>query len=294
MKRKTLAHEFLDIERECGFEVDQSCYKTIDDLLEKASERINIEDDPRNILSSIGGFLKEEDFRIKNNGLLSDSLQTKIIDCKLSVLYYSIAERLGLGDKLSLVLAPKHVFVRWNDGENTFNWDATINAEVSDEEYKSRCNIHEQSVIKDVYLRSLTRELSKAIAYDTCGCVKYGKGDLDGAIACHEKAIRLNPMHVRSYCYKGFSEGKKGNYESAFAHLAIAMRLDPNYARPYYYSGRLQVRLKDYQRAIVNLDKAIELNPDHPSPYYYRGQAKTMIRDSEAMKDFEMYKKLRK
>ncbi|GAI84053.1 unnamed protein product [marine sediment metagenome] len=35
---KTLAHEFLDIERERGFEIPQGCYDTLDDLLEKAKE----------------------------------------------------------------------------------------------------------------------------------------------------------------------------------------------------------------------------------------------------------------
>ena len=50
---KTLAHEFLDIEKEC-FEVPKSCYDTLDNIIAKAKKKINVNNGPRMILNSIG------------------------------------------------------------------------------------------------------------------------------------------------------------------------------------------------------------------------------------------------
>ena len=56
------------------------------------------------------------------------------MNCKgYSVLTHSICEKLGLSDNVSIVLAPGHAFVRFNDGKVKFNWDYRINREYSRE-----------------------------------------------------------------------------------------------------------------------------------------------------------------
>ncbi len=190
MKLKTLAHEFLDIEAE-DFEVPQSCYDTLDDVIAKAEESIDVEDEPEVVLESIGRVLEEYGFNPGENGKissLSHGLYTKEIDCKdYSVLYYSIGEKLGL--PLTIVQVPKHVFVRWSDGKRNIDWETTRNLKSSDKYYISGLNISDEATSKGVYLESLTREQVKSIIFNDSGCAKVEKKDFDGAIADFDRAI---------------------------------------------------------------------------------------------------------
>jgi tetratricopeptide (TPR) repeat protein len=272
---KTLAHEFLDIERECGFEVSQRSYQTLDDLLEKAKETIDVNADPRRILLTISEFLDKE---FRTNGGLSHSLAS---ECRgYAALSYSICERLGLSDKLSLVSAPSHVFVRWNDGKTKFNWNTKEKIEASDDRYRLGYNIHPNSIKNKVYLTELTREQSKAIAYDSCGVIKLKERDTDTAITCFDKAIKLNSKHVHSYCYRGHAKDRKRKYPEAIDDLNESIKLDPNYYRPYYYRGYIRLKQMKYAEANVDLTKSIELKPKHVKSYYYRADARLGIGDA--------------
>ena len=93
---KTLAHDFLDIERECGFEVDQEHCYTLDALLNAAKE-IDTNQRPEDILSDIAELLERCRFKYKVNGLFSHGLklrevdgeEARWIDCKhYSLLYH--------------------------------------------------------------------------------------------------------------------------------------------------------------------------------------------------------------
>ncbi len=291
----TLTHEFLDIERECGFEVsDQS----LDDLLERAEKTIDITLNPRRILLEISKFLDEE---FRKNGDLSLSLDS---ECGgYSVLSYSICERLGLEDNVDLVSAPSHVFMRWNnkskylnkkskdlDKITKFNWDTNTKVEATDEQYISTHNIHPDSIENKVYMTELTREQTKAIAYDTCGALKLKEGDDDAAIKCLDKSIESNSKFTHSYCYRGHAKGKKGNYDEAIADLNESIRLDPNYYHPYHYRGLIRIDQRRFAEADDDLTESIKLNPKHINSYFYRGLVRLkQMRFAEANDDLTKY-----
>jgi len=265
---KTLAHEALDIEAE-DFEVSRACYETLDSLLAKARDKIDVKSEPQKILADIGELLRESGFGYKNNGLLSHALETKQLDCKhYSFLYYSIGEELGL--PLHIVLAPEHVFVRWDDGKEAYNWETTTNSHINDEQYIFDSNIDEKSRANGVYLRNLSRKQAKAEVYYNRGNVKYRKKDLEGAIADYDKAIELDPKYAVAYNNRGRAKADKKDLEGAIADYDKAIELDPKKASAYTNRGNVKYDKKDLEGAIADYDKAIELDPKKASAYTNR------------------------
>ena len=54
---------------------------------------------------------------------------------------------------------------------------------------------------------------------------KYGKGDLDGAIADCTRAIELNPKYAHAYYNRGITKKAEGDLEGANADLDSADKL---------------------------------------------------------------------
>lgn len=289
---KTLAEISLDIEAE-SFRVPESCYTTLENLLDRAETEIDAEDKPEKILSKIAGILKEEGFRDgKMVYLLSHGLQTKKIDCKgYSVLYFSIAE--GLGLPLSIVTAPNHAFVRWNDTPN-FDWETMHGGKKqTDRDYIERFNIHPKTIRDGVYLRNLAREEATAFAFIGQGVVKVMCNNIEGAIADFDESIELNPKNAIAYCNRGIANQIKGCIDKVILDCNRVINLDPDLAEAYIIRGFAKGSKGYWVRAIHDYDKAIQLNPDLESAYVARGIAKLQIGNfEEAVHDFDKAIKL--
>jgi len=258
---QTLAHEFLDIERECGFEVDQSCYDTLDSLLERARE-IDTSQEPKKILSDIASVFREFGLKplFRMDRILSQGLQTKKVDCKqYPALYHSVAERLDL--PLSIVLVPGHIVIRWSDGKHNINWETLDAKEVSDEYLISEYNISKKSITNGVYLRNLTREQAKAIAFASCGNSKAEKGDLDGAISDYNKAIGFFPKYLTVNLNIGISKTRKIDLDGAISAFDKAIELDPDCAKAYLNLGIAKELKGDLDQAREAYEKARCLDP---------------------------------
>ncbi len=285
---KTLIHEFLDIEAEI-FGVSQSCYDTIDDILEIARININIEAAPKDILREISGILEGYGFSYEVSVRFSEALQTKKIDCKeYSVLYYSIAEELGL--PLNIVSVSDHLFVRWDDGKNLFNWETTDNIStelsVEDSRYILDFNIHEESILNGVYMKNLTREEIKSIAFNINAKSKFDLEDIDGAIDDFSKAIELHPNSPHSYNNRGFANIHLNDLEEALDDFNKAIELDPNYENGYFNRGGVKAYLDDFDGALDDFNKIIELNSNSAKAYYNCGSIKASQDDFKEAKNY--------
>ncbi|HUZ32089.1 MAG TPA: tetratricopeptide repeat protein [Xanthobacteraceae bacterium] len=62
------------------------------------------------------------------------------------------------------------------------------------------------------------------------GTAYQAKGDLDGAIADYNEAIRLHPKYARAYFNRGLANLYGGSLPKALADLNQASELDPKYA----------------------------------------------------------------
>jgi len=225
---ETIGHEALDLEAGLG-EPTEPYKETLDRLIEEARGKIEVKDlytkeEAVGILGTIDGILLEN-FSINtdlNAYLLSQGLDKKVLDCdNASLIYLSIAEALKL--PLSAVYTPHHVFVRFDADGNSLNWETTSGMELSDDYYRDRLNISDESVRNGVYLRNLTREETIAIVYDNRGNAWDDKGNPDNAIADYNSAIELDPNFAVAYYNRGNAKLRKLNLSGFFADIARAV-----------------------------------------------------------------------
>jgi tetratricopeptide (TPR) repeat protein len=106
-----------------------------------------------------------------------------------------------------------------------------------------------------------------AEAYNNRGIARRRKGDLDGAIADYDEAIRLNPEYANAYNNRGIARYKKGDLDGAMADYDEAIRLKPQDATAYNNRGNLRMHKGDLDGAIADHDEAIRLNPEYAEAY---------------------------
>ncbi len=117
------------------------------------------------------------------------------------------------------------------------------------------------------------------------GFVNFQQQKYDEAIACYEKAIKLEPRAATAYNMMGMAYRFKYNRlgvpelrQKEMAAFQKAIEIDPknwvamiNLATDYYADGQ-----KD--KAAVLFKKALELKPDHPE----KAEIQKMIAEGEA------------
>jgi len=98
--------------------------------------------------------------------------------------------------------------------------------------------------------------------------VRGGKGDLNGALADCNEAIKLDPNLDTAYELRGNVEDDKGDSDAALVDYTTAIKLNPDYAAAYFnrgvakhHKGDSTGALADYNKAISLWQKAIRQNP---------------------------------
>ena len=130
-KYNTIAHRFLDLE--IGFGTEESDYKTIDTVIDVATDNIpTLQDYKREeaeeVMCQMDTIFKRFKFRVRrtnsiDHNQLNKSCKNKIFNCKnRTVLALSIAEKLRF--PLFAVPTLSHFFLRWQGSEYNLNWES--------------------------------------------------------------------------------------------------------------------------------------------------------------------------
>ncbi len=124
-----------------------------------------------------------------------------------------------------------------------------------------------------------------------------GKGDVAGAIAIYDEAIKLNPAQAEIYVKRGTAFRLHGSLEKAIQDFDQAVALDPlairndrAVAEAYTNHGQIQLHRLRPEDAIVDFDKALRIDPANLRPYLDRGEARILVEDfTGAIEDFTTY-----
>jgi tetratricopeptide (TPR) repeat protein len=138
-----------------------------------------------------------------------------------------------------------------------------------------------------------TAARQNAVTYFDRGFAKQKKGDLDGAMADYNQAIKLNPKYPAAYDRLGIAKFKKGDLDGAMADYNQAIKLNPNYAGPFNNRGVVKFRKDDLDGAMADYSQAIKLDPNYGLAYRNRGETKRKKGDLDgAISDFNRAVKL--
>ncbi|MBV8280435.1 MAG: tetratricopeptide repeat protein [Candidatus Eremiobacteraeota bacterium] len=98
-----------------------------------------------------------------------------------------------------------------------------------------------------------------AITYNDLKLAKEKKGDLNGALADFNQAIKLNPKFSGAYDNRGNIKRKKGYLNGALVDINQAIRLDPKNAIAYKNRGRVKEEKGDLEGANADFNQAVKL-----------------------------------
>lgn len=267
---KTIAHEFLDLEKDFGSGAGE--YSVINKLINKALTRVSVrlnsttEDAVRTLLQ-IDALLKEEGFVFKQNYLLGTGIKNKTIDCdNYCTLYIAIAEVMKI--PVVPVYAPNHSFIRFYFDDGSYlNWEPTQAMPHPDSWYIQQLNISGESINKGVYLKTLTRQEFFAVQYNNIGSHLLVGRKYSEALQYFNAAVKFYPAFSSAWHNRGTSYYAMKHNKEALADLQKANEFDPNRASTHNTLGDIYLDNKEYEKAASEFNTSIKLNPSDYIPY---------------------------
>jgi tetratricopeptide (TPR) repeat protein len=136
--------------------------------------------------------------------------------------------------------------------------------------------------------RVLEVEPANYVAYNNRGNVRQLMGDVAGAIADYDQAIRFDPGYASAYTNRGYARQVKGDLDGALADCERAIGLDPENPEVRYNCGNARKAKGDLAGALADYSETIRLNPAHVGAYANRGNARQASGDLDgARRDYD-------
>jgi tetratricopeptide (TPR) repeat protein len=267
---KTIAHDFLDLEKDFG--AAEKHRALIDHLIGRAKAVIRpvqtyTTAEAVLTLQAIDSILKEEGFTFANNLLLCRGLERKKIDCdNYCAIYIAIAEVLKI--PIIPVYAPNHSFLRFCFDDGTYiNWEPIRAQQNPNAYYISTLRIPDESIRNGVYMKSLLRQEFIGVEYNNIGAFLMSDQKYREAVPYFSAAIRLYPRFSSAYHNRGTSYYAGKRLVEAYADLIKANELDPSRATTHNTLGDIYFDRKEYDKALHEFTASIRLDPANYVPY---------------------------
>ena len=293
IKKFSYAKEMLDMEKQAGFNVQESHYKTLDSLIKKTAGQVHLSENPNDAkkdavrnLSTLDALFKNNKNAIDNkNLLLSDALNSKNFNSiHYLVLYLDVASRKNLS--LIPMKAGENIFVKYNfENSSYLNWETSFGIEQKDEVYKKLLKNSEVQEIKEI-----SKDEILAIEYRNIGKSFNENKEYKKAIEYFEKVATLNSEDFKSYKYQGDSWLGLNNFNKAVENYALAIGLNSQFAEAYVARANLYYKEKSFGWALKDYSKAIELG--YQTPEIYKIRAELLIKLDESKGDIWSERKI--
>lgn len=122
-------------------------------------------------------------------------------------------------------------------------------------QHLDQAGMHYQSAIQQPILPRL-----KLGAYNNLGNLRKATGDLTGAKAVYEQALRVDPSFTMGHYNLGMTLKAMGQLEEAIAHYQQAIQLNPAYAEAYQNLGVTLLKLGKVAESLAAFERAIALH----------------------------------
>ncbi len=179
----------------------------------------------------------------------------------LSILYLSLAERIGL--RVYGVVVPGHFFVRYDSGSRVrFNIETTDNgSNPPDQHYITKFNMP-QNYANTIYLRNLTKRQTLGCFFNNLGSVYADVGNLNMSMQALERAVLINPTLPESRTNLAGVYMRQGRTQDALVQYQMAVQQNPNDPLIHLNLGGAYAGLNRSLEAINSLQQALILDPN--------------------------------
>ncbi len=222
------------------------------------------------------GFKSASETRDPNSLFLHTVLDEKRGYClSLSILYLSLAERLGL--PLYGVVVPGHFFVRYDDGRRRFNIETTSEGRnAPDEHYINRFKVPQGSN-DSIYLKNLNKIQTLGCFFNNLGNSYDDVGNKESALLALERAVEINPTLSEARANLGNIYLEKGRLADAIREYKVALRINLSDAKTHNnlgnaYLRRSEIQDSNYKKgwlnyAVLEYLWSLRLDPNLPDAY---------------------------
>ncbi|MFB0556147.1 MAG: tetratricopeptide repeat protein [Phycisphaerae bacterium] len=250
------------------------CLATLDDMALEIRERLRSAglNAPYRAIPVINAYLFDElgfksisEASDPNDLFLHTVLDKKSGYClSLSILYLSLAERLGI--PLYGVVVPGHFFVRYDDGRVRFNIETTSKGgSAPDEHYIEKFNVPVGN--NSIYMKNLNKIQTLGCFFNNLGNSYNDVGNIDSALLALERAVQINPTLSESRTNLGSIYLKKGHVVDAISEYRAALRINPNDAKTHNNLGNAYMQRDWLNYAVSEYHQSIRLEPDFIDAY---------------------------
>jgi tetratricopeptide (TPR) repeat protein len=183
----------------------------------------------------------------------------------LSVLYLSLAERIGL--PLHGVVVPGHFFVRYDSRTKRFNIETTAQgANPTNEYYESKHSSPDERV-NGLYMGNLSNLQTLGCLFNNFGVVYLETGQYEAALFHLDLAVRINPMLSESKANMGNIYLRQGRFEEAIGMFKSALDINPSDPKTHYNLGHTYAQAQRFSQAESHLQETLELDPEFIDAY---------------------------
>jgi tetratricopeptide (TPR) repeat protein len=120
------------------------------------------------------------------------------------------------------------------------------------------------------------------IAYNDRALAKMVKGDLDGALADYDRALQISPRDFKIRANRGVLRQRKGDLDGALDDYNIAIKLYRHFEFAYSSRATVKMAMNDLDGALADCNRAIALTHKDAAAYYTRALIKTAKGDLDA------------